>query len=340
MARHHSGGFINKEFYFNIGTEEQRGRDGDTARLAAQKYNDHRHSAYIATSTTDMRNWKNEVQAVSTDVASGNAGGLLVDADSYLRLPGDLAELNAVLYASTSNGLRSISSGFGVHIDMDPEFPEIVGDYTTSTVSMLRGERPTGGTPCLFALNEAQLKVPFRYTIADCVLYPTVRAGNGVIATQVVVTAGLKIAESPTRPDGSSFPQPPRVGVLLVPKRHEYDAQTNRIGSVPIVESTPVTVTTVVGGIVAGVANTADDVGHIMEGVLSLPDNFVGRLELELQFDIDGCYTIDDYGTVADEAGVSVDTLKSELCTWAETSVRLDLLDASARVVCTFSGGE
>jgi len=338
MARYHSGGFINREFYFNIGTEEQRGRDGDTARIAAQKYNDHRHSAYVAVSASDMRNWKNEIQVASTDPLSGNRGGLLADADSYLRLPGDLAELNSVLYASTSSGLRSISSGFGVHIDMAPEFPEIVEDYVTSSVSMLKGARPPQGTACLFALNGDNHKVPFRYTVADCVVYPTVRAGSGQVNTQIAITAGLKITGAPERPDGSAFSQPPRVGILLVPKRHEYDTQTNRIGSVPTVESNPVTVTTVVGGPADGVANSLDDVGHIIEGVLSLPGNFVGLLELELQFDIDGCYTADDYTAVAAAAGVSVDQLKSDLCTWAETAVSLDLVDASARIVCTFKG--
>jgi len=338
MARFHSGGFINSEFYFNIGTESARGRDGDTARLAAQKYNDHRHSAYIADSPHDVRNWKNEVQTASTHPSSGNPGGLLEDAQQLLRLPGDLAELNTVLYAATSNSVKSITSGFGVHIDMAPAQAVIVEDYVASNFSMIRGRVPPEGIECGFANNNGYNQ-PFYTTIGDCVVYPTIRAGNGGLLTQVITTAGLKVS-APPRIDLPGQPNtplsiPPRIGILLAAKR--YPTVNQRIVSANVVSGPQTLITSMTGRIWAEISNSGD-VGHTVSGILEFPGNFEGRIELEMSFDIDGCYTPDDYALEAGEHRISEDELKSYISTWAEQNVKLDLLDATARVFCTFKG--
>ena len=57
--RNHSGGFINADFIWDIGTPE-RGRDGMTARDAAKRYNDHRHSAAVFNTPEDFKSWRTE----------------------------------------------------------------------------------------------------------------------------------------------------------------------------------------------------------------------------------------------------------------------------------------
>jgi hypothetical protein len=340
MARYHSGGFIDSQFYFNIGTEDARGRDGDTARDAAKKYNDHRHSAYVAVSTNDLRNWKNELQEESTDPASGNPGGILTTDGHFLRLPGDLAELNAVLYMATSNSIRSISSGFGVHVDMDPQIPEIVEDYVASNFSMLRSSPPPEGVACLFADDGTGLR-PFKHTIADCVVYPSMRAASGDIDTQVVVTAGVKVSNAPTIGNqGDPLPVPPVIGVLLTPKYYPTNTATQRIVSSQVTQMPGYLITSLTGDRFPGDISNSEDVGHTVAGVMTLPSNFEGRIELEMSFDVDACYTVDEYNAVAamPEVNMSVENLKSAICEWASQNVKLDIIDATARVLCTFRG--
>jgi hypothetical protein len=346
MPRYHSGGFIDSQFYFNIGAEAARGRDGDTARDAAKKYNDHRHSAYVAVSTNALRNWKNETQTASTDPASGNLGGLLQDANEFLRLPGDLAELNAVLYAATSGSVKSISSGFGVHIDMTPAIPEIVEDFVSTNYTMMRRPTPPEGIACLFAADAGNLQVPFNTTIADCVLYPSIQAGSGDLVTQVIVTAGVKVASAPSVDlnDGlgaQALGEPnsvlPRIAVYLTPKYSPYNEATQRIVSANVTEGPKTLITSMTGNPFNTISNS-DDLGYTVVGALSLPGNFAGRIELEMAFDTEGCYTADDYASVAAAFQTSVPELQSAISTWASDNVRLDLLDASARVLCTFRG--
>lgn len=338
MARQHSGGFINPQFYFNIGTDAARGRDGDTARTAAQKYNDHRHSAYVAVSTNDLRNWQNEIQSASTEPNSGNPGGLLSDAQEFLRLPGDLAELNSILYAATSAGLKSISSGFGVHVDMQPNVPQIVEDKVAANFTMLRGAIPPEGIDCLFApLNG--LNVPLKTTVGNCVVYSSMRAHSGDLETQVLVAAAVKLSSGPALVDGAGNPIPlsalPVIGILLSPKY--YPTINGRISSSQVVEGPSLLITSITGQPFQSISNSGD-LGHTVANVLTLPSHFEGRIELEMAFDVDACYTADEYNTVASDAGLAVDELKSAMCAWAEQNVRLDLLDATARVLCTFRG--
>lgn len=338
MARQHSGGFVNPEFYFNIGTDAARGRDGDTARLAAQKYNDHRHSAYMAVSTNDLRNWKNEVQTASAHPDTGGLGGILQDSQEFLRRPGDLAELNSILYAATSTGVKSISSGFGVHVDMQPNVPQVVEDKVAANFTMLRGAIPLQGIDCLFALDQG-FNVPLKTTVGDCVLYESVRAHSGDLETHVLVAAAVKLSSGPALVDGIGDPIAltalPVIGILLTPKY--YPTVNHRILSSQVVEGPSLLITSITGQPFQSISNSGD-LGHTIANVLTLPSHFEGRIELEMSFDVDTCYTPAEYASEAFDAGLSVDELKSAMCTWAENNVRLDLLDATARVLCTFRG--
>jgi hypothetical protein len=98
-------------------------------------------------------------------------------------------------------------------------------------------------------------------------------------------------------------------------------------------------ITSQTGQIFQQISNS-DDVGYTVAGVMTLPDNFEGRIELEMSFDVDACYTADEYTAVAasQEIELTVEQLKSAICVWAEQNVRLDILDATARVLCTFRG--
>ena len=342
MPRYHSGGFVDPQFYFNIGTEDARGRDGDTARTAAQKYNDHRHSAYVAVSSADLNNWKNEFQSESADPISNNPGGLLETVDEFIRLPGDLAELNAVLYATTSTSLKSISSGFGVHLDTTGVVPTLAEDFVSTNYTMLRRPTPLGGIDCLFAPDANNQLRQFSTTVADCVLYPSIQAGSGDLVTQAIITAGIRVSDDcKVLIEGvlRNIPEPLRVGIYVRPKYYPYDDGTQRIVSSNVIEGPQTLITSMTGHqLFADTVSNANDIGHTVVGVLSLSGNFAGRVELEMSFDLEGCYSADEYNNLATTLNRSVPALKDEIAQWAEQHVKLDLLDATARVLCTFKG--
>lgn len=108
MPRNDKGGFIAQEMYWNIGTEDQRGRDGDTSRAAAKKYNDHRHPAYVATTTTVLDQWAAETQTES------GGGYLQTDANQLIRMPGDLALCQGRLFMSTGTSGEYVQLGGGL----------------------------------------------------------------------------------------------------------------------------------------------------------------------------------------------------------------------------------
>jgi len=105
--RQHSGGYINEAAYWDIGTDERRGRDGDTARDAARKYNDHKHPAAVIVDAGDLHAWANEPQLAS-------AGGYLAnDPGELARSPGDMALFNGGIYVSDGEGGALPLSGLG-----------------------------------------------------------------------------------------------------------------------------------------------------------------------------------------------------------------------------------
>jgi hypothetical protein len=241
---------------------------------------------------------------------------------------------------TTSNAVRSISSGFGVSVNMDSPVPDIVEDYVASNFSMLR-TTPIEGVECAFFTDQG-ITAPVKVTIADCVIYPSIRAGSGNLDTQVVVTAGVKVLSAPTITSNQQvipLNTPPVIGVLLTPKYYPTNTSTQRILSSQVTEMPGYLITSQTGQIFQQISNS-DDVGYTVAGVMTLPDNFEGRIELEMSFDVDACYTADEYTAVAasQEIELTVEQLKSAICVWAEQNVRLDILDATARVLCTFRG--
>lgn len=111
MSRKHNGGFISVENYWNIGTPE-RGQDGDTARLASKKYNDHRHSAILINDAQSMISWIEEKQLASIHPNNpDNQGGIIDDnLNESIRRPGDLAIYDGVLWMSDGNNVVALGS--------------------------------------------------------------------------------------------------------------------------------------------------------------------------------------------------------------------------------------
>lgn len=123
MARKHSGGFIEHDFYWNIGTGD-RGRDGMNAREAAQRYNDHRHPAIELATPNDVDEWLNEVENISThDDRPDVQGGLLVPSNARIRKPGDLMKYEGLTWMYVGDGnLYPIGVGEGCYINNAYEF--------------------------------------------------------------------------------------------------------------------------------------------------------------------------------------------------------------------------
>ena len=113
MPRRHRGGFVSQEMYMDIGTEQERGRDGDSARLAAKKYNDHRHPAYEATTLADLDSWASEGTLEST--VNGRPGGVIEDnPQQNIRQPGDLAIQGGRLFMSLGSSGEFVRVGGGL----------------------------------------------------------------------------------------------------------------------------------------------------------------------------------------------------------------------------------
>lgn len=127
MTRRHSGGFVNEEDYWNIGTDENRGRDGDNARHAARLYNDHRHSAAIVSTSNELGSWAGERENISQHPESflEGGGGRIESSDAVIRRPGDLAALNNQLWMHTgadaiqANLIALMSAGHVERIEVD-----------------------------------------------------------------------------------------------------------------------------------------------------------------------------------------------------------------------------
>ncbi len=125
MARRHSGGFVNQEDYWEIGTDENRGRDGDTARHASKLYNDHRHSAAAVATSNDLASWAGEQENVSQHPTSAREGGRIEVSALSIRRPGDLASLNNQMWMHTGadsiqeNLIALMSAGHVERVEVD-----------------------------------------------------------------------------------------------------------------------------------------------------------------------------------------------------------------------------
>lgn len=181
MARQHGGGYINEDAYWNIGTDAQRGRDGDTARDAARKYNDHKHPAAVIVDVGDLHSWANEPQLAS-------AGGYLADnAAEYARSPGDLAIYGGRLYVSDGAGDVLPLGGVGAHIVVDSGgSPSLVSDRIETVQQIASGSSYAVG-----ALGEEE-----SVAIGSVLLRPgAVYVHNAARSTRVRVTGALQLRD-------------------------------------------------------------------------------------------------------------------------------------------------
>jgi hypothetical protein len=128
--RNHSGGFINEEHIWDIGSPT-RGRDGDNARDAAKKYNDHRHSAILFTDAVDFAYWISESQQPVLVGPDGTVeGGIITNnPNAVIRKHGDLAYFQGILWMYDGQGVVPVGRG---GVSFDTETLEVV--YSRSSV--------------------------------------------------------------------------------------------------------------------------------------------------------------------------------------------------------------
>lgn len=117
--RNHSGGFINEENIWDIGSPT-RGRDGDNARDAAKKYNDHRHSAILFTDAVDFAYWISESQQpVLVGPNDTVEGGIITNnPNAIIRKHGDLAYFDGIIWMYDGQGVVPVGRS-GVSFDIE-----------------------------------------------------------------------------------------------------------------------------------------------------------------------------------------------------------------------------
>ncbi len=115
----HNGGFISVENYWNIGSPD-RGQDGDTARDAAKKYNDHRHSAANIINEASMIAWIEEKELASYHPNNpSNIGGIIEDNTNLsIRKSGDIASYGGVMWMFDGNNVIALGNP-GVFLGAD-----------------------------------------------------------------------------------------------------------------------------------------------------------------------------------------------------------------------------
>lgn len=194
MARTHSGGFVERDFYWNIG-QADRGRDGMNAREAAQRYNDHRHPAIELTTPQEVVAWINETESASNFV-DGDAiqGGTITSSTDTIRKPGDMMRYQGIVWVYVSNAeVYPVGVGEGCHIDVNGNFhrearyasiPLVsarVSDVTDEQgqgvdPSNLRGEQVTG-----FLIE------PYKYTASRARPYMYIRVAARLTPSDATV---------------------------------------------------------------------------------------------------------------------------------------------------------
>lgn len=134
--RKHSGGYIQEEAYLNIGTEEARGRDGDNARIAAKKYNDHKHAAHIALTIPQVDSWAREPQLESS--IDGIPGGFIENNGANLaRNEGDMVSFQGNIFMYKSPGTVSpITLGLGGKIETTNNITTFVSDVMVEHIPL------------------------------------------------------------------------------------------------------------------------------------------------------------------------------------------------------------
>jgi len=121
--RKHAGGFVEHDFYWDIGDEE-RGHDGMNAREAAKRYNDHRHPALIVEDENEASIWINEHQQASyfttpDGVRNEQGGSIEDDITERLRRVGDLMFYKGLVWMYAGIDLGPIPLGVGHGCDIN-----------------------------------------------------------------------------------------------------------------------------------------------------------------------------------------------------------------------------
>jgi hypothetical protein len=335
MARLHGGGFINADNYFNIGTEAARGRDGDSARVAAKKYNDHRHSAFLATSVDGLTSWVREQTDVSVDNVTQLPGGLVESPTADLiRKSGDVADYRGVLYATTTTGLHALSSGFGPSLDVSGDVPRVRSDFLVEQRSLLTTPPPVSGV----AMGAAQSNgntVPIYTRIGRGMAYESFSAHRADIQTRVVLTAGVRV-QSVFDLEGFLAPN---IGILITAKLYPADVST---GNMTLVNATPLGE----GVLVTSLSSNANEPsalqnmssGYTIATVGDLPGSVQGLMDVEAALSPSSCYTAVEFLAIEEQLGITRAEVESRLTSWMRDHVTLDLLDVTLQSVCTFTG--
>lgn len=325
MSRQHDGGFIGGADYWDIGTDAQRGRDGDTAREAAKKFNDHRHVAAIKASPESLNNWANELEDVSESPSSGLQGGYIEQSNQLLRKPGDAASYNGHLYATTTAGTKCTTSGFGPHIAISGGVPVIEADYISSIRSFNLGEY----SPLGVSTQVATLK------LGHVVMYESIGAYVGDLETRTVIAAGLLLSEEFPLADYENVK--PAISISVFTRRHPYDPATGRIEVGNPVTDAPVFLTAYASD---QHTNTVVDAptGYTVKEISNVAGNFVGKIDVMYSLNVDGCYTETEVATITTATGESEADFNARLQGDLERVVKFDIIDLSAHVFCTFGG--
>lgn len=197
MPRKHSGGFVERDFYWNIG-EGPRGRDGMDAREAAQRYNDHRHPAIELSSAAEVDAWINEVENISQfDDTDGIQGGSIVPtaANLPIRKPGDLMRFAGLVWVYIGDGeVSPLGVGDGCYVDASNNY-EFVRETRYSSIPLVSSRAVLTTDEAAQGLLPAQLQgeqvsayliQPYKFTSARSRPLVFVRASVRLTPTGLV----------------------------------------------------------------------------------------------------------------------------------------------------------
>ena len=134
MSRSNDYGFINLDSYWDIGTEDLRGKDGDDARVAAKKYNDHRHVAKdLGNNSLAFYGFLYENKPIQ------NPMGLDYEINDEatvapIRMSGDLVKYNGILWMYDDNAI-AVPLGVGPGCYFKPDHESSTGRFVREAVT-------------------------------------------------------------------------------------------------------------------------------------------------------------------------------------------------------------
>lgn len=330
MSRRHGGGFITSDSYWDIGTEDARGRDGDTSRIAATKFNDHRHSAYQALSVDALNNWRSELSVASTHPDTDIPGGHIPTEAVPLRSPGDVADLDGNLFFKTSTGVYCGTSGFGPEVVPGGVAP--VPDQIAGTYSLV------GASNTSFAQLTAGAWISF----GGGVVLPSITAHRGQVTTRTVLTSALT-ATAPFPADLVYLNVLPTINVDIRASYVGFDSNEAVIPTGQGVPGAPARIEATTHGAAESallrIGNSV--VGYSVQTIDTVADNFFGRISISAQCTPRTFFTeahlnamTADY--VAANPGETLDDYIAKVTAWADAELHLETLGAHAQVLCSF----